>query len=78
VQVVNCSLTQTELRDAFLPPGTEDPILKKEKGKPKQIITFHYPEINAENYDPLFDMTEDIPLGLKLYHAYLSGYNKSK
>jgi HrpA-like RNA helicase len=79
IQVVNCALSQAELRDAFLPPGSEDPITKKEKGgKPKQIISFHYPEIISENYDPLFPMTQDVPLGLKLFHAYLSGYNKTK
>lgn len=77
IQVVNCSLSQSELRDAFI-LGAEDPIERKEKGQPKQIITFEYPEIKTENYEPLFPMTQDIPLGLKLYHAYLSGYNKTK
>jgi hypothetical protein len=77
IEAVNCVVSQYELRQLFLTgTGIEDPIQQKQKELPKQLIVFNYPDTAPAN--PLFPITEDIPLGLKLHLAYLSGYNKSK
>lgn len=91
IQTINCAVTNQEIQNIFC-PGTDSRVQQKEISIPKQVITFHYPDLHNNNNNKsdgngnddinnngrLFPLYEDNPVGIQLYHAYLSGYNKTK